>query len=983
MRPSLSLKTLLRTPFKTIMTFLLIALASFALFSRIADFSVTAREMKKVEDSYHGVIAIDNGVPIVSQYQQWHSHLPKTVSYKPSIQPKIKPITSEQIEAFSNLSSVTIEKRYMTGGVIEELQRLNQTISAEYDWGYDYGARFIIEGTFEGYTERPFIFNGRGYILNFSDIKQLAGRRQYEDGETIPILAGNMLDASRTLDTGSYYYPIRITFGDEVVVDKTFTPDSNTNFLFENDPYRQEFVESLVPGTRYLFIGRYIPNTFDKENYEEAARKIISSGTDFFKKHLSEEAFNTLVSGEYKIIPIEDIITFWIEDFSELDTAGAVESVANMKEDNVSVAGMAELFSGNPMMRVGDYDTYDFCPSFIELTDTEDLAKAQELVEITNQDLHTFDIVYTEDMAAIPRFNEREMVITNGRAITADDSEICVISEYLAKAYNLKLGDKLNIGLGDKLFEQYAQMGAIEYIPERRFNIAKKTDLEIIGIYKDIDAMESRNADMYMGYSPNTIFVPLSQLPIEIPADHEMKSGEFSVFIENPANFEAVLTQAEPIATEIGVKLRASDGGYANIRDSINESMKTSTITMCLYVFAAALALVLSIYLYIGRNTKTYAIMRALGTTVNQSRNSLILPFGLLCIAGILLGGIVGLVYTQNEMKTVLKSFEVLGSSYTVDASIPVMSVLFAFICEVLFIAGFTALFLHRLAITSPLTLLQGDSSKKAKPKKRNKAKKPNVESTATSVPFEVRAFVLSPLPEKRNYSAFHQSFSYISRHMLRTKWKTMIALVLSFALAEAIGVITLTKSNYEEMFKQVEVNTSINNFNQTSILKLSDSGLIREIYYYIDRPFVVNDDASPVDLKVTNDVNRYFYDTFKSEPPIRYSDGYSSEIFDVDFHSESDEAVCIIGNQVASDYGIKLGDNISLLDYDIFEANSKLIDNEDYIKMCAVGFAGQYETYEELRELVNQDCYNAMAVNTKIWLFPKVSGFNLFPILT
>jgi HAMP domain-containing protein len=48
MRPSLALKSLLRAPFKTFMTLLLIATATFAIFYRVVDFTVTQREIKRV-----------------------------------------------------------------------------------------------------------------------------------------------------------------------------------------------------------------------------------------------------------------------------------------------------------------------------------------------------------------------------------------------------------------------------------------------------------------------------------------------------------------------------------------------------------------------------------------------------------------------------------------------------------------------------------------------------------------------------------------------------------------------------------------------------------------------------------------------------------------------------------------------------------------------------------------------------------------------
>ena len=69
MRNSLALKTLLRSPVKTLLTFLLIAAASFALFSRITDYAVTSREAANAESFYHGVAALDNTVPAMQV--QW------------------------------------------------------------------------------------------------------------------------------------------------------------------------------------------------------------------------------------------------------------------------------------------------------------------------------------------------------------------------------------------------------------------------------------------------------------------------------------------------------------------------------------------------------------------------------------------------------------------------------------------------------------------------------------------------------------------------------------------------------------------------------------------------------------------------------------------------------------------------------------------------------------------------------------------------
>ena len=94
MRNSLALRTLFRSPLKTLLTVLLIASASFVLFSRITDYAIITRETKDAKGFYHGVAALDDTVPgyEVADYY---------------ITPGDKPWPAEEeLEAFSSLPGV-------------------------------------------------------------------------------------------------------------------------------------------------------------------------------------------------------------------------------------------------------------------------------------------------------------------------------------------------------------------------------------------------------------------------------------------------------------------------------------------------------------------------------------------------------------------------------------------------------------------------------------------------------------------------------------------------------------------------------------------------------------------------------------------------------------------------------------------------------------------------------------------------------------
>ncbi len=68
--------------------------------------------------------------------------------------------------------------------------------------------------------------------------------------------------------------------------------------------------------------------------------------------------------------------------------------------------------------------------------------------------------MYTKDTRAIPRFNERNMVLAEGRPLMTGDTEGCVVSKLFMETYNLTLGDKVSIQLGDRLFRQNGRSGA-------------------------------------------------------------------------------------------------------------------------------------------------------------------------------------------------------------------------------------------------------------------------------------------------------------------------------------------------------------------------------------------------------------------------------------------------------------------------------------------------------------------------------------------
>jgi len=922
MRPTLSLKTLFRTPFKTAITFLLVAAASFALFSRVADYAVTVREMSRIKNSYHGTVEFDNDMPKSQFYK--YSNLPPSLGisgfgtswfagYRTP-----QSLAAEQINAFSSLPEATVETRYMTGGIINDYRRLNPRYSDEYDWGYDYTARFVFEGTFVDCSE-SLLNNNRSF--KFTDIKNLAGDAYTEDGGTVTVLAGALTNdyggsISFDVQAGTFSLPVRFATDDDSIYANTFTPESNSIFLLDGQHFEKDFIDGLKSGERYIFIGRYVPNTYKADSYTalvEELRQNLLHGVNLKIIDMLED------ESEFTVIPLEELIENEEKNYGE-----------RYAED------LRKLISGENIMRLGDQDTFDYVPSVFEKSDSGNLTKAMEIADITNQDLHTFDIVYTDNMAAIPRFNEKKMTITDGRAITAQDTDSCVVSQYFFDTYGLKIGDTLTVELGDKLFEQNAGIGAISYIPERKWSPVKTVELKIAGVYLDIDPQNERNMSLYRGYSPNTIFVSTELLPITPPPEHEFKPGEASMFINNIDDIDAFLKKAEPLAAELGLKLNFSDGGWSKVKDGINASVKTSLINALLFIFAAALALVLSAYLYIGRKKKDYAIMRALGTPRNKSRNALALPLAALTVFAVPVGGIAGLVYTSNSIKSTLENFGIY------NVSLPIGAIILCFIGELAFIAIITALFLYKLGKTPPLSLLQGNVIKAA-----DIAEIKAIGASMPVTPAFVPTTVKHEMPKQNQYSAFLHVTSYIFKHMRRVGLKTTISITLAAVLTGAVGLLAVTRLSYDKLYKTVDVKSTATGFSSVAVTELSESDLVESSYFYGNFNVALNGETGSFPLTVTNNLERYLQDDYW----VEYTNGFSDSIF------SGDEALCVIGGAAAKTIGVKSGDNITVMSYGLYDALYNLyFYNEDFRNNLKVSWGKEFETDEEFQTEIERN---------------------------
>ena len=555
--------------------------------------------------------------------------------------------------------------------------------------------------------------------------------------------------------------------------------------------------------------------------------------------------------------------------------------------------------------------------------ETEACMYQKGLMEAINQNNYTYDFVYTSDMRSIPRFNEHSMAITKGRPLKEKDTDACVVNQLFLDTYNLSIGDKIHVELGDRLFHQDFDMGgALAGDAESLSNFTDTAELEIIGAWQDVE--DDSGAQMFESqwcYTKNTIFVPRVLLPVEVPAGYEPCVGEFSVFIENARDIEAFQEAAEPLAAEMGVTMRFSDGGWLSVKDSFETGQRMAFLTAVLSFTGAALALFLAAYLYIGRNKKTYAIMRTLGVPAGKAQKLIVQPLCIVSVLAIPIGGITGLFYTSRTAAKTFCGMAATPDGYIPDTALPVSAVLLCLVFELVFTLGITLFFLHRMKKISPLELLQegtvraGTDIKAVSEPMQTAPIFARIDFTKLSAVGEISA--------SRKYSALHQITAYTLRHMRRAAGKTVVSLILAVVLTSGVGMFVLAKLTYQDTYQKMEVKGRALNFSSSSILELSKSDLLDNFYCYNSLGVRVNDLKQNVSLTFTNDLERYLSGGYT----VTYAAGYDESSLNV---STGTGLLCLIGEELAEKLNVQPGDRITLLSDALYSALAGAIKNEE-----------------------------------------------------
>ena len=584
-------RALYGSPRKALFILALLTAAAFMFLYSLTEYCISNQEYKKTEEKYEGVLTVeweavrDNLADL--DFFLLTDETGRTSSYGTELFDDLeltyednhqRSLEEDLIGKLSALPYVSrMERRYLTAGVSSEYYRLD---TDKHFFPYD--ARCIITALVQYRYTSNLMYEGGLTKEKFPQIENI----EYLTLQDVELLAGDPNWLCNVLSNQIYdQHTLRLTtFKEEYRNEKGFwdcTWDWSNRWSMvnmDNLVYTGD-TDMLQPGRRYLFVLR--------NNIEQSITPLQE-----FKDVYPTGFFHTFDVGD-------DSLIGWWPYFTD---------ITDLPEDWITGGDFTDL---------------------------------RELIQITNDDVHTFDMVYCDDMAAQRRVSESRMICEEGRFITPDDAgqPVCVVNVEFLNTYGLKVGDTITLDLGNYLSEQYAPLGAVAVTRGRQSTRYTTQTFTIIGAWHDLNEGNHGFQDRFWCWSNNAIFVPTAFLPECRNAEgHEFKPSEVSFVVGNAEDISAFVKECLPRVEALGLRYQFSDGGWLLIEANLSATRKAALRKLIAFSIAAMFALVLTVWLSFGQKEQKYGISHDSDASQRNATNHILVPFLLIGLVSALLG---------------------------------------------------------------------------------------------------------------------------------------------------------------------------------------------------------------------------------------------------------------------------------------------------------------------------------------------------------
>ena len=818
-------RLLYRSSLKSATALLLLAVTAFLFLYALAEYSVANREYYETRDKYEGVLIVDGETPPKADaMDDFFLHT------DPTNPGRTYGIQNYEEWHQESLTADTIEKLSSLSYISQTKQRyMTAGVSPEYirldtdHHLFPYAARCILVATVEANEDQA---------VGFADL--------YERSQAWWFLAEKGIKVLALSDC-------QVLAGD---------PD----WLHGNEA---QYLEIFIPGDDYRdeYVQLY------RSDYVAVRHNVLA-----LDPHLYMEDVEALTPGRRYVFILRD----------------------NQCENAYGVAvGVNEYVH---VFNIGDDSLVGWWPYFTDVTDlpdgwleTDDFADLRELIRVTNDDVHTFDVVYGDDMKAIRRLAEGRIVCDEGRLIGPEDAgqPVCVVSTDFLKTNGLKVGDSITLNLGNYLCEPYAPLGAVAVNRGRYSTKFTEQEFTIIGAWRDLNEGNHVTRDLYWCWSNNAMFVPSAFLPECVNADtYTPKPNDVSFVVGNAEHIEAFTKKILPQLEEIEFSCSFYDWGWSDVGPDLMQARNLACIKLLIFVGAAVMAMLLTVWLFIGRKKREFGILRALGMSQKEASTWLFTPFLCLGILSALLGAAAAGWMNGRQLGQMAELRE---KAAPAGAAVYILGAL-GFLLLLALLAWGDIFLIRRKSI---LELVRADSGA---PERRKRAAEVSAAVSATAAQW---------VPHDLGGSnSTHWRGRYLRRLLGRNPVRSSLSLVLAGLLIIAFGLLTVLRGIYAELYKNVEVKPVITGgMTYERAEKIAESGYVRDPYYeFVCQSGEVEIRGEQVNVYLTNHLERLVSATVEWLPG-----------WDADAAMNVNQKVCVIWASWAEELGKDLGDDLRI----------------------------------------------------------------------
>ncbi len=367
-----------------------------------------------------------------------------------------------------------------------------------------------------------------------------------------------------------------------------------------------------------------------------------------------------------------------------------------------------------------------------------------------------------------------------------------------------------------------------------------------------------------------------------------------SFLVRDAANIGAFAEEGLPLVEQLGMSYAWSDANWPIVAEKMAQTRSLTLLKLLIFTVASLLAVGLTLYLFLHRRRKEYAVLRALGTPRRAAARALWLPLLALAIFSAILGLVVAWLRSGAAAQRSAAEFAEAGLEAMPQAH---FAVYLLGALGLLLVTGLLAgAYLHGLGKRSPLQLLQDSERRKEKTAEAAAEISPEAMAHAAAVlAFPVTAAGKSVKGFLRRY---------VLRHIRRAGAKTLLALLLAALLVGAVGQLTVLRSRYAELAATVLVDACFyDGLTYNKAKTLMKSGLLhdpvcRKLYQESEAEL----EFSPTKVVFTNRLE------LEITEPVSWLEGWDAEKAD-----NACEMICILPAPVMEELGVALGDKVRI----------------------------------------------------------------------